>query len=58
MSNNEAFQAVLSVYQMPKPIDCVDHYYKIMLSCWQENPDNRSTLETLRLRLNEFMIQV
>ena len=28
-----------------------------MCSCWQENPDNRPTFETLYMRFDEFMIQ-
>jgi hypothetical protein len=28
-----------------------------MTSCWQENPDNRPTFETLYTRFDEFMIQ-
>jgi hypothetical protein len=28
-----------------------------MVSCWQENPDNRPTFETLYIRFDEFMIQ-
>jgi len=28
-----------------------------MISCWQENPDNRPTFETLYMRFDEFMIQ-
>ncbi|CAF3576236.1 unnamed protein product [Rotaria socialis] len=57
MSNNEALQAVLNGYLMPKPHDCHEHYYQIMCSCWQENPDNRPTFETLYMRFDEFMIQ-
>ncbi|CAF0898766.1 unnamed protein product [Adineta steineri] len=57
MSNNEALQAVLSGYRMLKPNDCHELYYQIMCSCWQENPDNRPTFETLYMRFDEFMIQ-
>jgi hypothetical protein len=28
-----------------------------MHSCWQDNPDDRPTFETLEMRFNEFMIQ-
>lgn len=28
-----------------------------MCSCWQDNPDNRPTFETLYVRFDEFMIQ-
>ena len=28
-----------------------------MCSCWQDNPDNRPTFETLYMRFDEFMIQ-
>jgi hypothetical protein len=28
-----------------------------MCSCWQENPDNRPTFETVYMRFDEFMIQ-
>ena len=28
-----------------------------MISCWQENPDNRPTFENLYIRFDEFMIQ-
>jgi hypothetical protein len=28
-----------------------------MYSCWQDNPDNRPTFETLYMRFDEFMIQ-
>lgn len=28
-----------------------------MFSCWQDNPDNRPTFDTLYMRFDEFMIQ-
>ena len=40
-----------------QPNDCHEHYYQIMCSCWQDNPDNRPTFETLYMRFDEFMIQ-
>ena len=40
-----------------KSNDCHENYYQIMLSCWQDNPDNRPTFETLYIRFDEFMIQ-
>jgi hypothetical protein len=40
-----------------QPSDCHEHYFQTMVSCWQDNPDNRPTFETLYMRFDEFMIQ-
>lgn len=41
-------------YRMPRPQHMDDALYKIMLDCWQENPDNRPTFENLRKDLKEM----
>lgn len=41
-------------YRMPKPSHVDDTLYQIMLSCWQEDPDNRPTFEILGRKLKEM----
>ncbi|CAH3184288.1 unnamed protein product, partial [Porites lobata] len=41
-------------YRMLKPSHVDDTLYQIMLSCWQEDPDNRPTFEILGRKLKEM----
>lgn len=40
-------------FNLIKPLILIFRY-KIMLDCWQENPDNRPTFENLRKDLKEM----
>ena len=54
MSNNQTVVALEQGYRMPQPPGCPDWLYKIMLDCWQEEPEKRPTFETLQLLLEKF----
>lgn len=41
MKNKEVFEKVQQGYRMPQPSGCPVSLYKLMLSCWDANPENR-----------------
>lgn len=54
MSNQEVLQQVSRGYRMPKPQNCPDKLYQLMLNCWKSSPDERPTFETLKYKLENF----
>ncbi|XP_072045011.1 tyrosine-protein kinase receptor Tie-1-like [Amphiura filiformis] len=34
-------------YRMPKPDNCEQEMYDLMLKCWQENPDDRPSFQEI-----------
>lgn len=54
MSNPEVIQQLERNYRMPKPDNCSDGLYNIMLLCWREKPEDRPTFEYLRSVLEDF----
>lgn len=56
MSNPEVIQNLEQGYRMPKPENCPDGLYNVMVMCWQENPENRPTFEYLRSVMEDFFI--
>uniref|UniRef100_H3DHM9 Tyrosine-protein kinase n=1 Tax=Tetraodon nigroviridis TaxID=99883 RepID=H3DHM9_TETNG len=54
MSNPEVIQQLERNYRMPKPDNCSDGLYSIMLLCWREKPEDRPTFEYLRSVLEDF----
>ncbi|PAA65476.1 hypothetical protein BOX15_Mlig033327g1 [Macrostomum lignano] len=54
MSNTETLSAVENGYRMPKPVECPDGLYEVMLACWEEQPDQRPTFEYLRNFFDDF----
>ncbi len=46
-SNNEAVEKVLAGYRMPKPEECVDEIYAMVMECWEHEPENRPTFAEL-----------
>lgn len=47
MNNTETLQEVEKGYRMPPPSECHAKIYNVMLTTWQQNPDDRPTFEFL-----------
>ena len=54
MTNAQVLEQVKNGYRMPRPPGCPDKLYKIMLNCWQEEPESRPTFETLQWQLQDY----
>ncbi|KAM5217874.1 protein-tyrosine kinase 6 isoform 1-T1 [Hipposideros larvatus] len=54
MSNHEAFLRVDSGYRMPCPPECPPTAYKLTLSCWHRDPEQRPCFKVLREKLSTF----
>ncbi|XP_030165052.1 protein-tyrosine kinase 6 isoform X3 [Lynx canadensis] len=52
MSNHEAFLRVDSGYRMPCPPESPPAAYKLMLSCWNRDPEQRPCFKALREKLS------
>ena len=51
MTDAEVEQQIQQGYCMFQPMGCPDKFYDIMLNCWQMEPVNRPTFETLQRQL-------
>jgi hypothetical protein len=49
MTNSEAIEAVLKGYRLPKPENCPENVWQIVMRCWEQanNPLFLSLLELL-----------
>lgn len=49
MNNNEVLEYLQSGQRItiPSSCECPNELYNVMLNCWDENPENRSTFSTL-----------
>ena len=56
MTNEQVLEAIEQGYRIPRPMECPDKLYDIMLDCWREEPANRPTFETLQWQLEEFFV--
>ena len=54
MKNNEVLAAIQREYRMPIPKDCPEPLYKVMLDCWNKEPERRPTFEYLYYTLEDF----
>ena len=54
ITNAEILEKVKQGYRMSQPLGCPDKLYNIMLNCWRERPENRSTFEALKWQLEEY----
>ena len=57
MSNDLVLKKLQQAYRMPRPTECPDKLYNIMLDCWQEETTNRPTFDTLQQKLEGFSYQ-
>eukprot|EP01114_Cavostelium_apophysatum_P013781 TRINITY_DN3418_c0_g1_i2.p1 TRINITY_DN3418_c0_g1~~TRINITY_DN3418_c0_g1_i2.p1 ORF type:complete len:701 (-),score=152.53 TRINITY_DN3418_c0_g1_i2:17-2119(-) len=46
---------ILKGYRMPKPENCPDSLYKLMLDCWHEKPDKRPSFHEVHSRVKAVM---
>lgn len=53
IANDEVLDQVIRGYRMPKPEDCKESIYKLMLECWDEDPSKRPSFQSITTRLND-----
>ena len=56
LSNVEVLENVQHGYRMPKPQDCPESLYELMLNCWRSLPRDRPTFEFLYYYLDDYFI--
>ncbi|XP_077991094.1 tyrosine-protein kinase Yes-like [Glandiceps talaboti] len=56
MMNREVLEQVERGYRMPKPHNCPDSLYEIMLQCWHKDPSQRPTFEFLYNFLDDYFV--
>ena len=54
MTFAETLEQVQQGYRMPQPKGCPDEVYDIMLGCWKEKPEDRSTFKTVQFLLDRI----
>ena len=54
MSNEEVVKKMEKGYRLPKPVRCPQWLYKIMLDCWEAEPDDRPTFYALQYSLSNI----
>ena len=43
-------------YRMPRPRNCPQELYDMMMMCWKEEATERPTFEFLQNTLNDFLV--
>uniref|UniRef100_A0A8C4R7N8 Tyrosine-protein kinase n=2 Tax=Eptatretus burgeri TaxID=7764 RepID=A0A8C4R7N8_EPTBU len=54
MTNREVLERVQKEYRMPRPPDCPESLYNLMMQCWRQDPEERPTFEYLRFFLEDY----
>lgn len=54
LSNPEVIQRILKAKPIPKPAHCPDDFYRIMLACWQKEPQMRPTFREVSRQLEKI----
>ncbi|XP_032877251.1 tyrosine-protein kinase HCK-like isoform X3 [Amblyraja radiata] len=54
MSNPEVIRSLERGYRMPRPDNCSNELYDIMLNCWKNIPEDRPTFDYLQSILEDF----
>ncbi|ESO85259.1 hypothetical protein LOTGIDRAFT_130675 [Lottia gigantea] len=47
MGNGEVLEKIKGGYRMPKPTDCPEAAFEMVLKCWDEDPENRPSFENV-----------
>lgn len=58
MTNNEVLTELERGFRHPKPLNCEQEMYEIMLECWKKSPQNRPTFEHLFNVMDNYHISV
>lgn len=56
MNNREVIERVQGGYRMAKPARCPDELYKVMLHCWDKDPDHRPTFDYLQHFFDDYQV--
>ncbi|XP_063290137.1 proto-oncogene tyrosine-protein kinase receptor Ret [Pelobates fuscus] len=51
------FNLLKTGYRMEKPENCSDEMYNLMLKCWKQEPDKRSTFGEISKELEKMMVK-
>ena len=54
MTNEETLENVLKGYRMPRPVDCPEKLYSIMLDCWNQEFTQRPDFTSLQKKLEDY----
>lgn len=54
MMNREVLEQVDRGYRMPRPQNCPDSLYELMLHCWTKEDVERPTFEYLQVRVDTY----
>jgi serine/threonine protein kinase len=57
IGNDELLQKLIEGYRMPKPFNCPNEVYEVMLDCWKENPEDRPSFIELRKYCDSLLIK-
>ncbi|KRY39640.1 Tyrosine-protein kinase Fyn [Trichinella spiralis] len=58
MQNREVIEQVERGYRMPRPRDCAEAMYEVMLQTWDATPENRPTFEYLYHFFDDYFVSV
>ncbi len=58
MSNAEASQAVMAGFRMASPPNCPPELYQLMLSCWNDDSEQRPTFAVIVDKIKEVFTQL
>jgi tyrosine-protein kinase Fer len=53
MTNAEASEKVAEGYRLPQPNECSQDIYKLMLKCWNMEPQERPNFQDILQKINE-----
>lgn len=55
MTGAQVIQMLSQNYRLPKPLNCPQNFYSIMLKCWDADPKQRPKFETLYRQLEDYI---